>query len=215
VLENVYIHILALSAHKRALFIRFHINYFMTTCGRKPAILVLQDATGARVAKAALRLPIGNAIFARAEFHSQISWRKEGACLASAHATENGVLLLALPLLPSSEGTHRQKYIYAEVEGRNFTFSLPSFFAMEHRELYNILAGALGMEFDIIGGGRIYFEAGKVPRAAGISGNFDLHDTNFEANGAISAFVSSFGGKFAAFCKKSGFPAVGKLVRGS
>ena len=167
------------------------------------------------MAKSLLRLAPGKAVFARAEFCSDAGGRKEGACLAAAHSTENGVLLLALPFLQSNGKPHRQRYIYADVDGRNFTFSLPSFFAMEHRELYSILAGALDMNFDTIGGGRLYFEAGRVPRAAGLSGNFDLYDTNFEANGAIAAFVSSFGEKFAAFCKKSGFPAVGELVRGS
>jgi|GEM_PF-4780259 len=187
----------------------------MTTCRRTPRVLVLQDATGAEMARSLLRLAPGKAVFARAEFCSDAGGRKEGACLAAAHATENGVLLLALPFLQSSKKPHKQRYIYATVDGRNFTFSLPSFFAMEHRELYSILAGALDMNFDIIGGGKMYFEAGKVPRAAGISGDFNTYYTNLEANGAITAFVSSFGEKFAAFCKRSGFPAVGEMVRGS
>ena len=178
-------------------------------------VLVLQDATASHVAKESLRLSQGRAIFARAEFFSDVGRRREGQCLTAAHATENGVLLLALPLLPPGCGIHKQKYIYANVEGKNFTFSLPYFFATEHRELHNILESAIGFHFGLVGEGRLRLEAGAMPRAHGISGNFDLYDTNLEANRAISGFVSSFGKKFAAFCSKGGFPGVGALISGS
>ena len=178
-------------------------------------VLVLQDATASHVAKESLRLSQGRAIFARAEFFSDVGRRREGQCLTAAHATKGGVLLLAMPLLPQDSTPREQKYIYANANGKNFTFSLPLYFAMEHREIYNILEGALGFHFDLVGGGRLSFEAGCMPRAHGMSGNFDLHDTNFEANTAISEFVSSFGKKFAAFCSKSGFPGVGALIYGS